>query len=76
MDNRIDVKSLAESLLPRMNDSFQKDFKNLLSETDKTDNQEEKWLLLLQGIQQSVKNHSERFTIELVQKVVDELTKR
>ena len=76
MDNRMDVKVLAESLLPRMNDSFQKDFKNLISEIDKTDNQEEKWLLLLQGIQQSVKNHSERFTIELVQKVVDELTKR
>ncbi|THD16118.1 hypothetical protein CI793_09405 [Anoxybacillus ayderensis] len=76
MDNRIDVKTLAESLLPRMNESFQKDFKNLISEIDKNDNQDEKWFLLLHGIQQSVKNHSERFTIELVQKVVDELTKR
>lgn len=76
MNNRIDVKSLAESLLPKMNESFRKDFKNLISESDKTDNQDEKWFLLLQGIQQSIKNHSERFTIELIQKVVDELTKR
>lgn len=73
--SKINVEKIAETISKELNDKYVEDIKTLVVDSvhNEYGSNTEKEAALLHGISQSLKNHIERFTITLVQEVVDQL---
>lgn len=72
--SRINVEEIASKIAPKLEDQYLSDLKKLVVDaTHEANDIVHKESLLLSGVATSLKNHIERFTVELVQAVVDRL---
>ncbi|MNC24635.1 hypothetical protein D3C81_358420 [compost metagenome] len=72
--SKINVKEIAESFFQELEQLYKDDIQKLVSdEVAKKETPLEQKLALVNGLASSLQNHTERFTIRLVQEVVDRL---
>ncbi len=73
--SKIDVSKLAETISLEAKKTTLQNFKKLADKRENSafENSSHEYAFLLQGILDVAIKHSEQFTIELLQKIVDEL---
>lgn len=76
MKNSIDIEKLVGPIRMELSKQTTSEFFKLAESVKSGDNSTEKMADLLFGIFQLLKNHSEKFTVELVKKVIEESEKQ